>query len=57
MDLGVRELFVGGGNEATAETDETDGQVYHECRACGRAVDGDRGSCPACGGTVAGHLL
>jgi len=57
MDLGVRELLAGGGDEATAGTDETDGQVYHECRACGRAVDDDHDACPDCGGEVAGHLL
>lgn len=57
MDMVVRELFTGAGGEAASDTDETNREVYHECRACGRDLDGDQDSCPECGGEVAGHLL
>lgn len=57
MDLGVRDLFTGAGGEAEADAEETDRQVYYECRACGRELDDDHDACPGCGGEVAGHLL
>jgi len=57
MDLGVRDLFTGSGGETAPEADGADRRVYHECRACGTALDSDRESCPACGGEVAGHVL
>lgn len=48
--MGVRDhlpISTGGGSDDT----------HHECRDCGRNLDADADSCPACGGNVAVYRL
>jgi ribosomal protein L37E len=35
----------------------TDDDTHHECRDCGRNLEADTESCPACGGGVAVYRL
>jgi rubrerythrin len=51
--MGVRDYITvladGGGGVTT----DSDGQrIHHECRDCGKNLDGDDDACPNCGGAV-----
>jgi ribosomal protein L37E len=54
--MGVRDylpvLADGGVGSTDAADGRADEQTHHECRDCGRNLDGDEPACPECGGTV-----
>lgn len=56
MNWGVRD-YIGARDAVESAGSEEPTAVHYECRSCGRNLEAETETCPACGGEVAGHLL